>query len=433
MDKILKKDIKNASGKQDLYRAPRIAIEDAYKNPCKSGCDRNLNVAVVASPCHGFGDVIFATKFARYLKHGFKKGSTPLSKRVSIVTPTPEMFKKLGVNDIKIVPLKSKSKVAQCRRLRAYPRPQGAKAPFDLIFIAPLMNSFNINYADVKALFKESTPFNTIFLSEYQDNPRKDFDILTGVGSDYDGILFDDQKPNRKLKTLGRHPYALAYLAKDAGIDTCLQNFVKMVIAKYKNKNTLQIVVPQWAAKELATDKNFLKFAKKYFPIILVQMSDQTKVLEGENTPRGKKLIIRGDVLPVSRPDMLSLMKHSLPDILVTGDQSITDVIGCCNRKTVWYQTVPWKISLAKALAKEMPQKYLRNERTSCGTLKGFKVDSNLKRFKSQHDFRKKARPTIEAAFRAASEAKKKGSLINQYLNKLDKTSSKKQLLELFD
>ena len=36
-------------------------------------------------------------------------------------------------------------------------------------------------------------------------------------------------------------------------------------------------------------------------------------------------LILRGDILPKPRPDFISLMKYSVEDILLTGDQSITD------------------------------------------------------------------------------------------------------------
>ena len=40
---------------------------------------------------------------------------------------------------------------------------------------------------------------------------------------------------------------------------------------------------------------------------------------------------------------MLGLYKFSLNDILVTGDQSITDVLTCCKDKHIWYQITDWK------------------------------------------------------------------------------------------
>ena len=57
--------VNQASNAIDLYKVPRIAFGNLYKNPCYGGrCNRNLNVAIIVAPCHGFGDVIFATKFA---------------------------------------------------------------------------------------------------------------------------------------------------------------------------------------------------------------------------------------------------------------------------------------------------------------------------------------------------------------------------------
>ena len=54
----------------------------------------------------------------------------------------------------------------------------------------------------------------------------------------------------------------------------------------------------------------------------------------------------------------ISLMKNSIKDILVTGDQSLTDIISCCRGKQVWYQIAPWKHGLARNLEKHLPNKY---------------------------------------------------------------------------
>ena len=54
-------------------------------------------------------------------------------------------------------------------------------------------------------------------------------------------------------------------------------------------------------------------------------------------------LILRGDILPPPSKDFISLIKYSLPDVLLTGDQSVTDGIGYSNlNKIVWYQVCPW-------------------------------------------------------------------------------------------
>ena len=62
-------------------------------------------------------------------------------------------------------------------------------------------------------------------------------------------------------------------------------------------------------------------------------------------------------------------MKDSVKDILVTGDQSLTDIISCCKYKRVWYQIAPWKKGLAENLHKHLPNEYY-------GTFKGILENS---------------------------------------------------------
>lgn len=410
--------ITEAKNKIDLYKIPRSI---KYKNCVYS---KNLNVVVIAAPCHGFGDVIFASKFANYLK------SVPYSNRVSIITPTPKMFKQLGATKgIKIISI-GKNKRKQCRRLQNYKRPNNLKK-VDLIFIAPLIYNFDISYRDVREFIKESNPFNTIFLSEYQDDIRKGFDIPTGIGNNYFGLLFDNAKPSRKLKQVGNIPYALAYIARGFGIPYCINNFVKMIAKKYYRKYPkLQIVMSESNADDLFWNKSFRTFIRKYYSTIILKVKNSTERIdkEGKNV-----LILRGDVLPVNRSDMLSLMKYSIPDILVTGDQSITDVIDCCYQKNIWYQVVPWKRAFAKKLGEELPQKYLLNSKTACGTLKAVNWNKKQSNFKSRNDFRKNARPILNTIFCAASEAKHKNTLIHKYLNQLKKSSNKEKLISIFE
>jgi hypothetical protein len=427
MQKSLEKLIRDARNKVELYQAPRKAIVETYSKPCiRNQCLKNLQVTVVCAPCHGFGDVVFATKFARYLKYGLGPRQAPLAKNVAIVTSAPGMFKQLGVADLKIYSLQGSQ--IQCRRLKNFKRPAGLPTQ-DLIFIAPLMQDYSINYGDIKTLFKESTPFNTIFLSEYQDNPNKGFDFTTGISDRYAGLLFDDLKAAPKLKELGRIPYILAYLAdSDQAPRYCLNNFVKMVTAKY-SKPALQIVLPEWAGYKLINSSSMLKWIKQRYSTLIFQTKTGTLVLF---SGPGNKLILRGDILPLTRTRMLSAMKNSLLDILVTGDQSITDVINCCSKKNIWYQTVDWKKEFSKALAEHLPQPYIKKNTTTCGSLQAlkWKQDSSLT-FKKKHDFRRKSKHQLEAIFRAASEARKSNSMVAQYLAQLSSSRSKTQLLEL--
>ena len=55
--------------------------------------------------------------------------------------------------------------------------------------------------------------------------------------------------------------------------------------------------------------------------------------------------IFRGDILPVKRDLFISLVKYSIEDILLTGDQSITDAISyCTSQKNIWYQVFFFKV-----------------------------------------------------------------------------------------
>ena len=79
---------------------------------------------------------------------------------------------------------------------------------------------------------------------------------------------------------------------------------------------------------------------------------------QGNNNNR--TLIFRGDILPKPRKEFISLIKYSVDDVLLTGDQSITDAFSCCQKKVIWYQIAPWKKNFAKQMAIHIPNKYFR-------------------------------------------------------------------------
>ena len=87
--------------------------------------------------------------------------------------------------------------------------------------------------------------------------------------------------------------------------------------------------------------------SKKYYQNLQIIYPDD-EVIRFEDDKDKSILTLRGDILPQKRDTFISLMKDSVNDILVTGDQSLTDIISCCKYKTVWYQIAPWKARLAK-------------------------------------------------------------------------------------
>src|SRR3990172_286697 len=428
MNKILIDKISAADNQVDLYKAPYKKIKEFYTEPCADfKCRKDLHVAVVAAPCHGFGDVIFASKFANYIKKGLFS-TNPYSSNVVLITSLPNLFKTLDNTEIPIIGLQGRKK--QCRKLQHYKRPIGLET-LDLIFIAPLNFDYNVEYVDVKGLFNESTPFNTIFVSEYQTGlrPGLEFDIPTGIGPDYFGLLFDDLAPSPKLSKVGKTPYILAYLAKDIGIHYCLSNFIKMSVKKYSKYSRLQIVLPKWSINIIQKNASLLKFLKEYYSNCIAIINNMVKDIYYSKDNR-RFLTLRGDIFPVKRKDMLSLIKYSLPDVLLTGDQSVTDAIDCCSNKIIWYQMAPWKIAFAHKLSTEFKNPFLHSSTTSCGTLRALNWRPAQNDLKTQNDFRIKARHVLDAIFRAVSESKDPHSQIAKYLALLSKSKSKKILLQ---
>jgi hypothetical protein len=111
---------------------------------------------------------------------------------------------------------------------------------------------------------------------------------------------------------------------------------------------------------------------------------------------------------------MVGLIEHSITDILLTGDQSITDALSCCYDKNIWYQQAGWKEGFSKNLAKYMPNKYLHDYRTSCGSLKAIKYKSDYKKFVDEWDFSKLARPKLNAVIESAIFKKNNKKIINE-------------------
>ena len=115
---------------------------------------------------------------------------------------------------------------------------------------------------------------------------------------------------------------------------------------------------------------------------------------EGE----GNSLIIRGDILPQPRPVFISLIKGSVEDVLLTGDQSITDGLSCCSgRKKIWYQIAPWKQDFATELSKAIPDVNIDHFKTSCGVLRGIRKGIDYSSLLQKYDFRRLGKQRMDA------------------------------------
>lgn len=375
----------------------RFQINDSiwnsfYDNNKKCGkkCGKKLKILVLNAPCNGFGDLIFALKLSKYLEKWY-------GAKVTIATTFDKGLLQLGSDPKKVVGL-DYGKRPQCRKFK-HLKLKKKMPKQDLILVAPITMDYKVDLNDVKNIFSYANELNTFYFSEYNDVLDKNFTFNTGIGQNRDGILLTDSKiSEKKIKGLN-NPYALVYVANSLPrVEKCIIGFIEMIAKKYykKKKYTkIDIVIPSWFEK-MNIDKLLIKKISPYYPNILIKTKNKTYVIS-ENQKNKKTLTFRCDILPIPNDVMLRLMKYSINDILLTGDQSITDTLSCCANKNIFYQIAPWKEHLAKYLAKELPNKYISKITTSCGTLNAIKYKSNYNKFIKKWDFRKIGKPKLDA------------------------------------
>lgn len=404
-------DIDDVKTFRDLYNIPWQYFAKERFNSTDKEDVKNLDVLIVNLPCMGFGDIVFAMKLQGYIKEWYHCN-------VVIATTQPDKFIQLGQSKDSLILLKGKSKIDQCRKLgklKSYSM-DGKKITlpiFDIIFFAPLTADFDVDHEDIKTMIPYSNKFNTFFFSEYNDKLTKKSDFQTGIGKGRLGLFFTKINAPKKLKQI-KHPYAVIYLNADViRINACSSGFIELVCKKYDFPK-FDIVVPPWIGENFKKYQNsYIKAAEKYYDtIILVTKKGSEIIIDGDGD---NILYIRADILPLANKDMLSLIKHSVDDILLTGDQSITDTLSCCSRsKNIFYQIAPWKEDLGRNLSIELPNKYLTRKSTSCGTLTAINYDSDYAQFMKQWDFRRLARYKMNGIMLAAVD-KHDRNIFNTY------------------
>lgn len=352
---------------------------------CENKNCTNISVLILNAPCNGFGDLIFAIKIAKYIKEWYN--INPI-----IATTFYSGLIKLGWPEDEAAEIKSSSYI-QCRRFSRMKL--NLNITPNLILVAPLQFDFDANLRDVQALIPTATKYNTFTFSEYNDTTKKNFDFHTGIGNKRLGLLLTDSEYGEMPKSLTKK-YALAYIAGPDSLNTaerCMASFLQMLAVKYPNLE--EVVTPQWIEEILSHLSNKLK---KYYGKLIVKKKNKSDVYV-INKNLNNYLIFRADILPVSNPIMLTLIKNSISDILLTGDQSITDCLSCCSNKNIFYQIAPWKSSFGNELAKHLPNKFYKSTKTSCGTLEAIKYKSNYKKFVKKWDFRILGKPKMDAIF----------------------------------
>jgi hypothetical protein len=425
MDKILSK-ISSIKQFNKLYQIP-------HQLPLNCNRLNNINLLLLNAPCNGFGDLIFAKKLADHLRKTFKI-------KVTIATTEPEKLLLLGENSKYLKKLasigKATQKVRPCRifsKLRLYDIDKNTKSDiskFNLFFVAPLSFDYDPKISDIKPLVPFATKFNTFFFSEYNDTIRKDFDFHTGVGNNRDGILLT--KPeiisknsiNKLLNTKKFGSFSLIYVADIDKAVPCIKGFLEMISKKY-NGNKFQIIIPQFLYKDVSA-KNFVSyiFSKYWNKITILSKNKEPIVYDGNGSGH---LTIRFDILPVKNKIMMGLIRHSVKDILLTGDQSISDALSCCADKNIFYQIAPWKTDFGKNMAKYMPNKYLRSTKTSCGNLSAINYKSNYSTFIKKHNFFKNVHNRLKSIL-CMTQLSTNHNYISQYIDIVNSSRSIKQV-----
>ncbi len=373
----------------ELFKHPRI--------PKKLPPARKLYAVVLCMPCYGMGDAVFGLKLRDYLKTWYSGIIT-----VDIVTTNPGLFQRLG--ETSVIALQIQGSL-ECRRFAraSLPREHKAMTP-DLVLIAPLTEGRPVDFLDVRSLIPSSSPFNTYFFSEYNDLLRPDIDFPTGLGKNRMGLLFSSLRPGRFPRQIGRDgtPFALAYVAtSQQSPQRCFLNFSRMVAAKYlrkaKKHGEFHVVAPESVVASLSR-ASLLSLAEGYSAVMAVtkdQENDRVLTTGGD----GPVLVLRGDILPVPLQGMQTLIFHSVRDILLTGDQSITDAISACpNGKIVWYQIMDWKMDFAKELARYAHNDALAQKSTSCGGLDHFDFNKTSCDVLRKWDFRVHGKKKLDKA-----------------------------------
>ena len=406
MDKQLDSSIdiiETISRIKDMKDSKNLFWKSFYGKNKKTHFNSGLKILILNSPCYGFGDVVFCLKISTFLRKWYNA-------QVTIASTDVESFKKLDKN-IDIVKLVSRNKGSQCRRFK-YLSVSRNIPKHDLIFVAPVPSDYNVNLQDVKYLIPYANKFNTFFFSEY-NHYDEEFDFSTGIGEDRMGLLFTETNNIKRFKSL-KNPYSLIYIAETIDdSELCFLSFVNMVCAKYSKKHRyFDIVIPPSIEYFLEDYRNeILKIVTKYFPNVAYKgKDDEYSLISNDNS--NKVVTFRADILPVNYTEMNSLMHYSVQDILLTGDQSITDVLSCCPKKNIFYQIAGWKEDFAYELSKLLPNKYISNIETSCGTLKAIKYKSNYIEFVKEWDFSKLAKPKMDSIVLAAIFKKENKNMV---------------------
>ena len=157
------------------------------------------------------------------------------------------------------------------------------------------------------------------------------------------------------------------------------------------------------------------QFDKLIKDIIKTGYYDHCVIIKGQKESPLKGSVLTFRVLgELSYHKYTGLFKNCLPNVLVTGDQSITDIISCCKNYNIYYQIMDWQMGFAKNLADALNKDFLKKVSSSCG-LEEFSVKSkmNLQKVADMYNFEKLGKKKLDNVLKFALELRKNTSLQN--------------------
>ena len=426
MDGILN-HIKKNKEYDDLYDIPWKLFINKKINNLHS---KNINIGLLNVPCGGFGDVIICKTFYDYLTNWYKNAN------VYICTNDIDKFKTIKANVKNMIKLKEK-KEEDCHSF--YNLKLTKKIKFDILIVIPVAKrTFYIQ--ELQSMIPYANKYNTFTVSEYNNDILGPYTFSTGVGKHNLGIFLTDQ--NVKKHNLIKSPYALIYIQPPGPAYTgswgvhgnfCFLAFIQMISQKYNHK-LFQVIVPDWIVDIIrcylekpqsgtcyTVNKRLKEYTKNYPNLLMIDDNKQKYVIKTGNKS-DNTMIIRGDILPKPRPEFISLIKYSVDDILLTGDQSITDAFSCCSNKIIWYQIAPWKKDFALQMTKHIPNKYFKSYKTSCGTINAINYNPDYKKFLKKFDFRIEGKKIMNAII--LSVYYKDNELLSKFKKILDSSNT---------
>jgi hypothetical protein len=465
MDSFLK-GIRSSKTFEDIYALRTNLFLDQKIQ--KVNYDK-VKIGFINIPCAGYGDVIQCKKVFDYFKKWYPNAS------IKVCSTSKEKFRNLKIKD-PIIELTSGLigyEANECRKFSQLTL--NYKTQFDLLLVIPIINvSFDIN--DFKKLIPYATRWNTYVMSEYNDVENGPYDLPVGIGKENLGLFFEYNFKYNKQKII-KNPYALIYIQESPNwgphSNYCYLSFLEMISKKYSKKhNVFELVIPTWITEGLQYNPQLISKSKKimsqYFKEVTFITPDgeidfikdkqsggnrrRTKRVSRRTNrvPRRSKrsvrsrpsksfktLIIRGDVLPKPRDDFVGLMKGSVNDILLTGNESLVDTLTCCPDKTIWYQTAPWKQNLAYNLYLETGNINYKSFKTTCGTIQGTSFKNDVGKLIRENDFRKKGKRMTDSImifnyhlmkdkqFKKATELIESSKFMDTMKKKIDKEFGK--------